>query len=168
MLTETPRKPGLYRRLRLRRADGRIFLDRWGVAHDRIGGVLLHRMSAPDPGIDLHDHPWSFVSIVLWGGYVEHRALVREAPALATIAEAWPDTCTRGVENVRRAGSLQMTRLDEAHTVSRLLRRHSWSLVLRGPRRRGWGFYLPTGYMDEHTYDRTIRAERRDLWNEFG
>lgn len=63
---ETTRKRGLYRRLTLRRADGEVYLNRWGIGHDRVGGVLLHRMDAPDPGVDLHDHPWWFVSIILW------------------------------------------------------------------------------------------------------
>lgn len=71
-------RKGLYRRLTLRRADGQVYLNRWGVGHDRVGRVLLHKMEAPDPGVDLHDHPWWFVSIVLWGGYTEQRADIRE------------------------------------------------------------------------------------------
>lgn len=50
--------------------DGRTFLRRRGV-DARLFGVLLHRIDAPDPGLDLHDHPWPFVSIVLRGGYTE-------------------------------------------------------------------------------------------------
>ena len=99
------RKP-LWRRLRLRRADGRVYLDRWGLAHERVGGVFLHRMQAPDPGVDLHDHPWPFASVVLWGGYIEQRADIREAPTLADVADRWPDTCTRGVIVRRRLRSI--------------------------------------------------------------
>jgi hypothetical protein len=161
---------GLFRRLRLRRADGQIYLDRWGVGHERIGRILLHRMDAPDPGIDLHDHPWWFVSIVLWGGYTEQRALSREAPFLAYVAERHPTTCTRGEVAERKPGSMRAMRLDECHTITRLRRRTSWTLVIGGPRRRGWGFYLPSGshggYMSEAEYDRTVRAERRDLWSD--
>lgn len=164
--SETARKTGLWRRMRLRRADGQVYLDRWGLGHDRIGRVLVHRMQAPDPGVDLHDHPWWFVSIVLWGGYTEQRALIREAPELAQWAERWPTTCRRGVENERRVGSVQSMRLDECHSITELRRRTCWTLVIGGPRRRGWGFYLPTGFVDERTYDETVRAERRDLWND--
>jgi hypothetical protein len=57
-------------RIRLRREDGRVYLNRWGFECDRIGGVFLRKMEAPDPGLDLHDHPWSFVSLILKGGYV--------------------------------------------------------------------------------------------------
>ena len=58
--SETSHKKGLYRRLTLRRSDGRVYLNRWGIGDDRIGGVLLHRMDAPDPGTNLHDPPVVF------------------------------------------------------------------------------------------------------------
>ena len=57
-------------------------------------------------------------------------------------------------------------RLDECHTITDLPKGRSWSLVIGGPRRRRWGFYLPTGYVDERTYDETVRANRRDMWAE--
>jgi hypothetical protein len=162
---ETSRKAGLYRRLTLRRADGRVYLDRWGIGHDRIGRVLLHRMEAPDPGIDLHDHPWWFVSIVLRGGYTELRLPTRMAPTYAKVAETNPAQM-RGVRNRRRPGSIQAMRLDECHTITELHGRCCWTLVIGGPRRRSWGFYLPGGWMVEALYDATVRAERRDLWSE--
>lgn len=159
--------PGrIFRRLTLRRADNQVYLNRWGLAHDRIGGVLLHKMEAPDPGVDLHDHPWWFVSIILWGGYTEQRAPIREAPLFAKLADAYPDGCTRGVVEQRHWLSAQVMRLDECHTITDLTRRTSWSIVFKGPRRRSWGFYMPDGYLSEREYDETVRAGRRDLWSE--
>jgi hypothetical protein len=165
---ETTRKKGIFRRLTLRRADGDVYLDRWAIAHDRIGGIMLHRMAAPDPGVDLHDHPWWFVTIPLWGGYIEERALTREAPALAAIAERMAPNIhrTRGVVERRDVFRPRAMRLDECHTVTSLVRRSAWSLVIRGPRIRSWGFYLASGYMSEATYDATVRVERRDLWSD--
>lgn len=160
----TSRKRGIYRRLTLRRADGRVYLNRWGFGTDRTGGVLLHRMDAPDPGIDLHDHPWWFVSIILWGGYTELRADTRDAPMLARLADA--SGGLRGMTEHRRWLSVKTMRLDECHTITDLTRRVSWSLVIKGPRRRKWGFYLPDGYMPEAQYDATVRADRRDLWSD--
>lgn len=162
---ENSRRTRWTQRLTLRRSDGAVYLDRRGVVRERLGRILLHRMDAPDPGVDLHDHPWTFVSIVLWGGYTEQRALCREAPLLAQTAECYP-TCRRGVEVERRPGSIKVMRLDECHTIIRLHRRRSWTLVIGGPRRRSWGFYLPTGYMSEAEYDSSVRAERRDLWSD--
>lgn len=149
---ETSRKHGLYRRLTLRRSDGLVYLHRWGLSHDRIGGVLLHRMDAPDPGIDLHDHPWWFVSIIIKGGYVEARASNRQPNEQAWIT--------------RKPWSVKTMRLDECHTITSLLTKHSWSLVLKGPRRRSWGFYVNEEWMPESVYDGTVRIHRRDLWSE--
>lgn len=87
------------------------------------------------------------------------------APTLARIAEEHP-TCTRGVPERRRWLSAKTMRLDECHTITDLTRRTSWSLVVKGPRRRSWGFYLPDGYMPEAQYDATVRADRRDLWSD--
>lgn len=64
----------------------------------------------------------------------------------------------------RRWLTVKAMRLDECHRITELHRRSCWTLVVRGPRRRNWGFYLPTGYMPWREYDQTIRAERRDLF----
>lgn len=156
-----------WRRMTLRRADGDVYLDRWGIGAPKVGAIFLHRMEAPDPGVDLHDHPWTFISIVLAGGYIEERAHTRIACARAHAAERWPaPNRLRGTTEYRRRWSIRRMRLDECHRVTELLRRRSWSLVICGPVHRPWGFYLSDGWVDEHTYDTTVRAHRRDLWDE--
>lgn len=153
--------------MRLRRFDGKVYLDRWGLQAPRIGGIFLHRMDAPDPGLDLHDHPWTFLSIILWGGYIEERALCRSAPLLAHAAEVLDDKIPRGETVERRRWlSWRVMRLDQCHRITALTRPRVWSLVIVGPYRRSWGFYLPRGYIGERAYDETVRPERRDLWNE--
>lgn len=150
-------------RMTLRRYDGQVYLDRWGIQHARIGGVLLHRMDAPDPGLDLHDHPWTFISIVLKGSYIEERADTRNAPAIAAFNGE-----QRGIIVGRRRGSARRMRLDECHRITHLGSRTVWTLVLHGPRRRKWGFYLAEGYMGEQEYDETVRVDRRDLVADHG
>lgn len=132
----------------------------------RLGAVFLHRMEAPDPGVDLHDHPWWFVSLVLRGGYTEERAAVREAAFFADVAERFPVSTHRGIVTERPAGSIKSMRLDECHRIIRLTGRTSWSLVITGPVVRRWGFFLPSGWISEPEYDATVRAERRDMWVE--
>ena len=139
--------------MRLRRGDGEVYLDRYGL-ECRLGGVFLHKMEAPDPGIHRHDHPWVFWSLVLKGGYTEERQDARTAPGPVPAVV------------VRRCWSVKAVRLDECHRIFKLHRVPTWTLVLRGPKRRDWGFYLPTGWMDWRTYDATVRAEARDLWVE--
>ena len=69
------------------RADGRVYLRRWRLWRGRFFSVCLHRFMAPDESECAHDHPWPFVSLVLWGGYVE---------------EVWPDGDSAAAERVRR------------------------------------------------------------------
>lgn len=113
------------RRLTLRHG-GRTFLDRWGV-ECRWFGVFLHHIAGPDPGIDIHDHPWPFVTLILRGGYSERAADIRE-PWMTTFRR-WP------------RWSIHRMPLTIAH---RILRADpgTWTLVIRGRKSRDWGFYL--------------------------
>lgn len=129
-------------RFRLRRPDGKVFLERWGW-ECKWFGVFLHHMQAPDPGRDLHDHPWWFGSVILRGGYVEKRALTRDPGA-------WRHT-------MRRKGTWRVLRRDECHTIIKLLD-DTWTLVVHGPRRGTWGFYRRLAnnkhcWVEWHDYD---------------
>lgn len=136
-----------WRRLTLTRADGRKYLDRWGIS-TKWFTVYLHKMSAPDPGEALHNHPWNFITIPLWGGYEEWRE-----------KGGW-----RACEAVRRGGIVLLEarrplrphrlRLSEAHRIVMLRRRVSWSLVIAGRlRRECWGFYTADGFIESSEYD---------------
>jgi hypothetical protein len=120
-----------WRRLRLRRSDGRVYLNRWGI-RTRWGSILLHRMTAPDPGFDLHDHPWNFTAIILRGGYTEHRSDILTHMAYGD---------HRVVEH--RPGSVNRITRSECHRIVALQHTTSWSLVFTGPRNGDtWGFYV--------------------------
>ena len=118
----------LRRRLTLTHA-GRPFLERWGLVWDRIGGFYLHKIEDADPGMDVHDHPWSFITIILRGGYVECAALDSRDPF------HWTWTTWRRF-------TVHRMPLTVAHRIVRA-EPGTWTLVLRGPTRRVWGFYLP-------------------------
>lgn len=162
-----PYEQRILRRLTLRRGDGTTYLDRWGISHPRLGGVLLHRMDAPDPGVDLHDHPWWFVSLILAGGYVEERASTRLASEIAGMAEARERRTgqyePRGTRITRRRWSVRTLPCTECHRIVALTGRRSWSLVINGPRRGTWGFYEPDGFVvhvDQSTERRNLEALR--------
>lgn len=161
--------------LRLRRADGRLYLTRRGWSTDDLHkrwpwipefswfGVYIHHITAPDPGPDHHDHPWPFVSIILKGWYVEERIRVTEY-----VSEIHPFAWVKTHQFLRRRFSIRSLRLNEGHMITHC-HPNTWSLVLRGPKRQQrfggeyWGFYPDGGYIPEGTYD---RLGARDLWNE--
>lgn len=131
-------------RKRLRRADGRVHLERWGW-ECKWFGVYLHCITAPDDGLDLHDHPWAFGSFILAGSYSEIRCPTRQASQLAR--SSW----IRGYRIHREMWTWKWLPMTDAHRID-VIHDPVWSLVVRGPRRRGWGFYTATGFVDSRSY----------------
>lgn len=141
---------GIFRRLQLVGPRGR-FLDRRGI-DVRLFGIYLHRIEQADPGVDLHDHPWAFVSIILRGGYDEIVAETREASQLAASHLSRYPTPQRGVTRRWGAGTVHRMPLSEAHRII-AVKPGTLTLVLRGRRVRAWGFYLPAGWVHQNEYD---------------
>lgn len=54
--------------------DGELYLTRLNIVQTPWFSIKLHWILRPDPDRDLHDHPWSFVSFVLRGGYEEYES----------------------------------------------------------------------------------------------
>lgn len=161
---------GLNPRMVLKRSDGTTYLTRWGIS-TRFGGLFVHRMDSGDPGIDLHDHPWPFVSFIPWGWYIELTCPTDEAVMTAQFARRFSsgptkffefkDSISRG-KPVRRKWFNVMTK-KKCHRVAVVVP-GTYTIVLHGPRRRDrkgerstWGFYTPDGWVDELTH-----AERYD------
>lgn len=94
--------------------------------------VYIHRFVEPDVPI-FHDHPWDFVSIMLAGGYTEHR------PGLPAVE--------------RRRGSIAYRVAEGAHWVDDL-QGDTWTLILRLRRRREWGFWTRNGWTPWRDYVR--------------
>jgi hypothetical protein len=135
------------RRLRLSRRDTEaVYLDRWGI-ETRFGGVYLHKFTAPDPGLDMHDHPFVFWSFILKGGYTER------------VCESWRK-CGGHWRKWERWSWHRMD-LDECHQIVNVAN-PTWTLILRGPRVQQWGFYTPDGFVPNELYS----GERRDMYIE--
>jgi hypothetical protein len=144
---------------RLRRLDlihdGRTFLRRRGIEHERLGGLLVHFLDGPDPGLDLHDHPWSFATLVLRGGYTEEWCEARLATKHHFPVPPPGGTPTdRLLSNRTRLWprwSLHRMPLHVAHRITSV-RPGTVTLLYRRPKGRRWGFFLPTGWVDGESY----------------
>lgn len=87
-----------------------LFTCRWGT-------IYLHRLIAPTPHPQCHDHPWAFVAILLAGGYREYH---------------------QGTWVQHRPGTILYRPARFAHNV--VTDGVSWSIIFTGPRTRQWGF----------------------------
>lgn len=99
--------------------------------------VYLHKFCRDDDDRAFHDHPWWFISVMLKGGYVEHR--------------------TGSPTVTRRALSFAFRRATAQHRIE-LFRDGSgevvpcWTLVITGRKKRVWGFWCPKGFVPWHEF----------------
>lgn len=67
--------------------EERPYLLRWYVIPRNRGlNVYLHKFLRDDDDRALHDHPWWFVSVMLWGQYVE---VTDQGRAVRSAPEPW-------------------------------------------------------------------------------
>lgn len=149
-----PRKEVIHR-------DGDPYLTRWWfISTRRHGRLYLHRFHRSDEDV-LHDHPWAFWSLILWGGYIEHS----DRPIHPFVPEASLNFSLRGVHWSRWHGPLSLLRRPATwrHRVEipDELRGRVWTLVWIGPKVRDWGFHCPKGWIpfQEHNARRAATGE---------
>lgn len=115
--------------------------------------VLLHRLAGDDSHRELHDHPWSFLSITLGGrGYIEwipNRHHGENGRASRSQVERRPWTIA-----YRPAEWLHAVKLHRHPETFDLV--PQWTLVIAGPRRRAWGFLTTTGWERWDIYWRRV------------
>lgn len=126
------------------------YLTRWRIVETPWASLFLHRFDGPDSRPVLHDHPWSFVSIILRGGYQEERRDERDRTV-----------------RTRQIRFVNVMRRDDAHFISHLNRLPTWSLLLVGKRRRTWGYWRPVGNSGRGAeywtpFDRDVNGELFD------
>jgi hypothetical protein len=90
--------------------------DRYTLLATPWGSLILHKLIAPLPQ-PCHDHPWSFWTFILAGGYIEHTQI--------------------GTYR-RKPGDLLYRPAEFAHSVQTYPGKTSWSILLLGPKRRQW------------------------------
>lgn len=105
-------------------AESPYLLRWWLLPRNRWFNVYLHRFLRSDDDRALHDHPWWWLSWLLWGEYTEH-------------------TIDAGGIHRRRIytqGSIRARGPRSAHRVE-LHDGPCWTLFVTGPRVRDWGFH---------------------------
>lgn len=123
---------------------GSLYMRRWRLIHNRFFGIRVHNIVRSDADRELHDHPFTFVSVILRGGYWEHTVDGRRTwygPGSIVVRSA--DVLHR-LELERRPAKT----LDEFGPGFTLPEVGAWTLVIRGPMRREWGFLTDRGWRD--------------------
>lgn len=105
--------------------------------------IYLHKFMRDDDDRALHDHPWWFVSVMLWGRYLETREVCRKGMAFWMYVKE---------EAVRKTPSIAYRKATDRHRVTLAKDADGkplpcWTLVITGPRVRTWGFWCPQGFV---------------------
>lgn len=122
-------------------------LYRWKLLVDSGLSIYMHCFTRSDEDRELHDHPFSFVSLILKNGYTEVRPIeaVREQLGKGDKRVNLDDPAMQ--ERVfYEAGSLIWRPSWWAHRVEIQDAAPSWSLVIRTPKTDDWGFFTKDGW----------------------
>jgi hypothetical protein len=93
-------------------------------------GMYFHKFLRSDNDRHVHDHPWSFITLLLNRGYWEHL----------------PD----GTAKWRKRFTIHYRPAEWQHWVE--IDKPVWTLVLRFRKRRQWGFITPAGWINHFVY----------------
>lgn len=108
--------------------------------------ICLHWLHKPDPEPFLHDHPVTFLSLVLWGGYKELR-------------QRWKRGVFRTDINTARRWNFVRAHDFDRHSIIDV-RPRTLTLCFMGPKTREWGFWTKDGWVWWKFYYALQRAER--------
>jgi hypothetical protein len=144
----------------IRNSCGDPYLIRWSF-FDVFGYSLkLHIILRSDDDRTLHDHPWTFLSLMLKGGYWEHTHSIVKGETIRTWIRPW-------TLRVCRAPYAHRLELPEEPPIARPTDPKLQDTVIEGfyqpnikkmfapaitlvfmfPKCREWGFYTQQGYV---------------------
>lgn len=136
--------------------EGDVYMRRLTILLTPWFSIKLHQIFRPDKQRELHDHPWSFLSIILRGSYVE--AVPCPGCALHGCWDRLGDSVPHYALRRRRWWNWKPA--TGRHSIRELSRSPVWTLVFTGPKRRVWGFWVNNGtrFVEWDQYDKLYGA----------
>lgn len=119
------------------------YLQRWWLLpRNPLLNVYLHRITHSDDDRALHDHPWSNLTVILRGGYLEVVPSDQSAPGHWDFAGALRTHTRKAGDAVLRLRPTWRHRLVVPPGSD-----GAWTLFVTGPVLNRWGFYCKHGFV---------------------
>lgn len=138
--------------------EGVLHFQRWRLIQTPWFAVYIHRIFKADEDKHCHDHPWSFLSVILSGGYSAYWPLY-ESAVIACHKSSRTGWLVRNVVT----GSIKYYKSTQPHRITRLINGPTTSLIFTGPRHREWGYDVD----GEWVHNKEYRLRKREgEWND--
>jgi len=118
------------------------YLTRWILLKREKFAIYFHKFHRSDAD-DLHDHPWSFISLILWRGYNEV-TFAKSKYGFMNLTERVTKRIYPGMIIFRKA--------THTHRVELLNNKPAFTLVIRFKYVRYWGFWINKQWQDFREY----------------
>lgn len=142
-------RKGHFTRAQIRGKDGSLYMDRWYILYfPRLFSIRIHHIVRPDLDRWPHDHPWTFVSFILRGGYIEEVCRPHQFEiGLTTDGPSWVPY------HIRRIRRFNFKTETDLHRITKFSRKQgAWTLVITGPELREWGFMTAEGWVSRRVF----------------
>lgn len=132
------------KRLVYDRVNGELYLTRYYVFLKERSkfpfNIFLHHFHKSDEEV-LHDHPWSYFTIILKGGYWEW------IPQFNSKGEKIGE-----VRKWRGPGHFRVSSATSYHRIELMPDVECWTLFMPGPKQRDWGFLVRNQWVQWEQY----------------
>lgn len=125
----------LYKKKVIYKEDNKPYLIRYTLLTSRLFSIKIHNILLSDYDCQ-HDHPWSFFTIILKGGYVEYNPKGSRLYGAGSILY-------RPAKYIHRLDIFQST----------------WTFVITFKKVREWGFWTNNGFVKWFNYSSTNNCE---------
>lgn len=115
------------------------YLTRYTFFETKNLQIALHIFHRSDAN-DLHDHPWNFVSLILWRGYIE------ETFEFNPFFHKDKYRITRRKQKRYYPGQILIRKAEHAHRVQLINGKKAITLVFMSRYIRQWGFFTKNGW----------------------
>lgn len=127
-------RPGLY----IGGLDNPYLIRYYLVPRNPFINLYLHKFVRSDEDRARHSHPWYAASLLLKGGYWEHRS-----------DDTWPRWRKSGSIGLLSPRTFHRVELDTEIINNQYVEKPCWTLFMTGPRRgRTWHFKCPKGLVE--------------------
>lgn len=133
-----------------KKTPGTVYLRRLRVVQTPWFSWLIHWINEPDFDRDPHDHPWTFWSLIVRGGYAE-RVYSRYAPNTRTPVLSVRSRLANYSTRVWRRASLHKMATEDAHQITEVIP-GTITCVFTGRRVRQFCFWTPAGEVPWRRY----------------